>query len=213
MVINKSKKKNIISENSNENAIVRDSFDTIEKKNFDDGDSFSKNNIIKKKKFIDCVVEIRRVTKVTKGGKRFRFKAYVISGDGSGMVGAGKGVGKDISVAVAKATLRARKFLFSIAKQGSTIPYEVRGEHGASYVILQPAYKGTGLIAGGSMRHVFKAAGIDDIVAKSIGTSKSATNLVKATLNALAKARSIDYIAQLRGKTKKQIITGSHHES
>lgn len=186
---------------------------TLGNKNLEELDSFSKQSILKKKKFIDCVVEIKRVTKVTKGGKRFRFKAYVISGDGEGKVGAGKGVGKDISVAVAKATLRARKFLFSIAKQGNTIPYEVYGKHGASHVILQPAYKGTGLIAGGSMRFVLKAAGINDIVAKSVGTSKSGTNLVKATLNALAKGRDINYIAELRGKTKKQVIMGCHNES
>jgi small subunit ribosomal protein S5 len=167
----------------------------------------------KKKEFIDCVVEIKRVTKVTKGGKTFKFSAFVVSGDGNGKIGMGKGVGKDISVAVAKATIRARKFLFSIAKKDTTIPFKVFGKHGASNVMLEPAYKGSGLIAGGSMRFVLKAAGIEDIVAKSIGTSRSGANLVKATLNALSHCRTVADIAALRGKTKKQIILGSHHEA
>lgn len=167
----------------------------------------------KKKEFIDCVVEIKRVTKVTKGGKSFRFKAFVVSGDGQGKIGVGKGVGKDISVAVAKATIRARKFLFPIYKKDSTIPFIVYGKHGSSYVMLEPAYKGSGLIAGGSMRFVLKAAGIEDVVAKSLGTSRSGANLVKATLNALSHCRTIDHIAALRGKSKKQIILGSHNEA
>jgi small subunit ribosomal protein S5 len=173
----------------------------------------SEGNEAKKKEFVDCVVEIKRVTKVTKGGKTFKFSAFVVSGDGNGRIGMGKGVGKDISVAVAKATIRARKFLFSVAKKDTTIPFKVYGKHGASNVMLEPAYKGSGLIAGGSMRFVLKAAGIEDIVAKSIGTSRSGANLVKATLNALSHCRSIEDIATLRGKTKKQIILGCHHES
>lgn len=173
----------------------------------------TENNDFKKKEFIDCVVEIKRVTKVTKGGKTFKFSAFVVSGDGNGKIGMGKGVGKDISVAVAKATLRARKFLFVVAKKDTTIPFKVYGKHGASNVMLEPAYKGSGLIAGGSMRFVLKAAGIEDIVAKSIGTSRSGANLVKATLNALSHCRSIEDIAVLRGRTKKQIILGCHHES
>lgn len=167
----------------------------------------------KKKEFVDCVVEIKRVTKVTKGGKTFRFKAFVVSGDGSGNIGTGKGAGRDISVAIAKATMRARKYLFPVFKKDTTIPYVVYGVHGASRVMLSPAYKGSGLIAGGSMRLVLKAIGVEDIVAKSIGTSRSGVNLVKATLNALAKCRPIDAIIQLRNKTKKQIILGSNYEA
>jgi small subunit ribosomal protein S5 len=153
------------------------------------------------------------VTKVTKGGKTFRFKSYVVSGDGNGKIGVGKGAGKDISIAIAKATTRARKYLFPVFKKDTTIPYAVYGKHGASQVMLSPAYKGSGLIAGGSMRLVLKAVGIEDIVAKSIGTSRSGVNLVKATLNALAKCRQIDHIMHLRNKTKKQIILGSHYEA
>ena len=172
----------------------------------------ARNNNIKKE-FVDCVVEVKRVTKVTKGGKRFQFSAFVVSGNGNGKLGIGKGVGRDVSAAVAKATVRARKFLFQIAVKENTIPYKVFGKHGSSAVMLQPAYKGTGLIAGGSMRFVLKAAGIEDIVAKSVGPSRSGMNLVKATLNALARCRSIEEIAELRGKTKKEIIIGSHNNA
>lgn len=169
----------------------------------------SNNNNVRKE-FIDFVVEVKRVTKVTKGGKRFQFSAYVVSGNGNGMIGHGKGKGRDVSVAVAKATTRARKKLFDVYKKDNTIPFEVRGKHGASSVYLHPAYKGTGLIAGSSIRFVLKALGINDIVAKSVGPSRSSVNLVKATLNALSKCRRIEDIAILRGKTKKEIIGGSH---
>ncbi len=183
----------------------------MSKKNNDQEKQFQENK--NKSGFSDYVVQVKRVTKVTKGGKRFQFSAFVVSGDGNNKIGIGKGCGRDISLAVAKATARARKFLFSIAKKDGSIPFQVFGKHGASKVMLQPAYKGTGLIAGGSMRFVLKAAGINDIVAKSIGSSRSGANLVKATLNALACCRTIDEIAELRGKTKKQIILGSHHEA
>jgi len=163
-----------------------------------------------KKEFIDFLVEVKRVTKVTKGGKRFQFSAFVVSGNGAGKIGIGKGKGKDVSVAVSKATIRARKSLFDVSIKEETITYNVKGTHGSSIVYLHPAYKGTGLIAGGAVRFVLKAAGISDIVSKSIGPSRSGVNLVKATLNALAKCRKLDYIATLRGKTKKEIIRGSH---
>jgi small subunit ribosomal protein S5 len=163
-----------------------------------------------KKEFVDFVVEVKRVTKVTKGGKRFQFSAFVVSGNVNGKVGIGKGKGRDVSAAVAKATARARKYLFEVSKKDASIPFEVRGKHGSSCVYLHPAHKGTGLIAGGAIRFVLKAAGINDIVAKSIGQSRSGTNLVKATLNALAQCRCIDELAKLRGISKKEIIKGCH---
>lgn len=163
-----------------------------------------------RKEFVDFVVSVKRVTKVTKGGKRFQFAAFVVSGDANGKVGVGKGKGKDVSSAVAKATFRARKRLFVVGMKEKSIPYAVRGSHGASYVILKPAYKGTGLIAGGAVRFVLKAAGLEDMITKSIGPSRSGVNLVKAALNGLARCRTLDHIAKLRGKTRKQIIQGSH---
>lgn len=163
-----------------------------------------------RREFFDFVVSVKRVTKVTKGGKRFQFSAFVVSGNGNGSLGCGKGKGRDVSAAVAKATARARKRMFEISLRNKTLPYQVKGSHGASYVLLQPASVGTGLIAGGAIRLVAKAAGINDLLAKSIGPSRSGINLVKAALNALSKCRSIKHIAKLRGKTIKQIIAGSH---
>lgn len=211
--IKKNNSETVMTENS-ENINLQEISQKQEKKHSDF--QHKKQNVqqeYKKREFIDCIVEIKRVTKVTKGGKTFRFKAYVVSGDGNGKLGVGKGAGRDISIAIAKATTRARKYLFPVFKKDATIPYAVYGKHGASQVMLSPAYKGSGLIAGGSMRLVLKAIGVEDIVAKSIGTSRSGVNLVKATLNALAKCRSIEMIAQLRNKTKKQIILGSHYEA
>jgi small subunit ribosomal protein S5 len=174
-----------------------------------DNRNASKENA--RKEYSDYVVSVKRVTKVTKGGKRFQFSAFVVSGNGSGKIGIGSGKGKDVSVAVAKATVRARKSIFEISLRDKTIPFVTKGTHGASYVLLQPAYPGSGLIAGGAVRFVLRAAGIDDIIAKSIGPSRSGINLVKATLNALSKCRSINHIAKLRGKSVGEILKGSHN--
>ena len=160
--------------------------------------------------FVDSVVSVKRVTKVTKGGKRFSFTAFVVSGDQKGKVGLGFGRSRDVSSAIAKATLRARKDMFEVAVRGSTIPFDVQGRHGACSVVVRPAYKGTGLIAGGAARAVMEALGIKDILVKAIGPSSSGQNLVKATLNGLAKCRSAARIAHLRGKTIEQITKGSH---
>lgn len=160
--------------------------------------------------FLDSVVSVRRVTKVTKGGKRFSFSAFVVSGDGQGRVGFGLGKSRDVSSAIAKATLLARKSLFEVPLRGTTLPYEVKGTHGASMVILCPASKGTGVIAGGAVRAVLKSLGASDVLAKSVGSAGSAQNVVKATLNALAQCRSLKRVAQLRGKKLEEVIKGSH---
>ncbi len=163
----------------------------------------------KEKEFSDFVISVRRVTKVTKGGKRFSFSAFVISGDGKGNVGIGLGKSREVSSAIAKATMRARKSLISVPLRGTTIPYNVVGTHGASRVILRSAYTGTGVIAGGSVRLIMEALGVKDVLAKSVGASNQ-MNTLKATLNALAKLRSLKTMAQLRGKTFEEIIKGSH---
>lgn len=160
--------------------------------------------------FIDTVVSVKRVTKVTKGGKQFSFSAFVVSGDGQGKIGIGLGKSRDVSSAIAKATVKARKSMFAVAIRGTTIPYGVAGKHCACKVIMRPASKGTGLIAGGAMRAVMRALGIQDILAKSIGQSGCGQNLVKATLNALAKCRSVKRLAQLRSKSIEEIVKGSH---
>lgn len=163
----------------------------------------------KEKDFVDIVVSVRRVTKVTKGGKRFSFSAFVISGDQKGKVGFAMGKSKEPSSAIAKATIKARKSMISVALRDTTIPYNVQGHHGSSKVIIRSAYKGTGVIAGGPVRGLMEALGIKDVLAKSLGSSNQ-INVVKATLNAFAKLRTVQDIAQIRGKTINQIIKGSH---
>jgi small subunit ribosomal protein S5 len=157
---------------------------------------------------LDTVVSVRRVTKVTKGGKRFSFSAVVVSGDRNGKIGIAIGKSREVSAAIAKATARARKHMFAIALRGSTIPYPVIGRHGACTVILRSAYKGTGVIAGGPVRSVMEALGVKDVLAKSLGSSNQ-QNVVKATLNALAKLRSAEHIARLRGKTVEEVVRGT----
>lgn len=157
--------------------------------------------------FVDVVISVKRVTKVTKGGKRFSFSAVVISGDQKGKIGIGIGKSKEVSSAIAKATTRARKTMIEISLRGTTIPYDVQGKHGASSVIIKPAYKGTGVIAGGAMRSIMEALGVKDVLAKCIG-ARTGQNVAKATLNALSKCRSASAIATLRGKTIEEVVKG-----
>jgi small subunit ribosomal protein S5 len=164
----------------------------------------------KEQGFVDSVVKVKRVTKVTKGGKRFSFTAFVVSGDQQGKVGVGFGSSRDVASAIAKATVKARNSMFEVALRGTTVPFNVKGQHGASKVVILSAYKGTGLIAGGAARAVMEALGVKDVLVKSIGPSDCGQNLVKATLNALAQCRSAKRIAQLRGKTIEQITKGCH---
>lgn len=156
--------------------------------------------------FVDTVVSVRRVTKVTKGGKRFAFSVLVVSGNGNGEVGIALGKSRDVSSAIAKATARARKTMVKVSLRETTLPYDVMGHHGASKVVLRSAYKGTGLIAGGAVRAVMNALGVKDVLAKTIGPSRSPQNVVKATLNALAKCRSAEHLAYLRGKSVKELV-------
>lgn len=161
----------------------------------------------KEKEFIDHVINVRRVTKVTKGGKRFSFSACVVSGDGQGKIGIALGKSREVSSAIAKATNRARKKMVSIPLRGTTIPYEVHGKHGAGKVVVRPASEGTGLIAGGAVRAVLDALGAKDVLTKSLG-STNGQNVAKATLNALAKLRSLSQLAAMRGKKITEVIKG-----
>jgi small subunit ribosomal protein S5 len=158
------------------------------------------------KEFVDNVVSVNRVTKVTKGGKTFSFSAFVVTGDQKGRVGIGLGKSREVSAAIAKATLRARKNMITVPLRDATIPYNVRGKHGATRVHINSASRGTGVIAGGAVRAVMDALGVKDVLAKSIGSSSCGQNVVKATLNALAQCRSASHIAKLRGKTVTQIV-------
>ncbi|MCX5923639.1 MAG: 30S ribosomal protein S5 [Candidatus Dependentiae bacterium] len=164
----------------------------------------SKKQIQEETSSFDKAVSVRRVTKVTKGGKRFAFSAFVVSGDQNGNVGIALGKGKDVSAAIAKATVRAHKQRITIPMRNTTVPYNVEGYHGACKVVIRSASKGTGIIAGGAVRAVMEALGIKDILTKAIGSSNN-INVVKATLNALSKLRSVKHIARLRGKTIQEI--------
>src|SRR3990172_11135388 len=160
---------------------------------------------IKEHSIIDSVVHVRRVTKVTKGGKRFSFSALVVSGDQEGKIGIAQGKSREVSLAIAKATNKARKHMIMIPLRGSTIPYPVIGRHGASTVVIRSASKGTGVIAGGAVRAVMETLGVKDILTKSIG-SGNRQNVVKATLNALAKLRSASQLAKLRNTSIKDMV-------
>jgi small subunit ribosomal protein S5 len=162
----------------------------------------------KEKDYIDHVVSIRRVTKVTKGGKRFAFSAFVVTGDGKGKVGFALGKSREVSLAIAKATSRARKSMIEIPLRGATVPYAVTGHHGACKVIVRPAAKGTGNIAGGAVRAIMSSAGVGDVLTKVFGSSNG-QNVAKATMHALAQLRSSLHLAKIRGTTIEQIVKGA----
>jgi small subunit ribosomal protein S5 len=151
------------------------------------------------------VVQINRVAKVVKGGRRFSFSAVVVVGDRNGVVGAGLGKSNEVPEAIRKGVEDAKKHLIRVPLVAATIPHEVRHDYGASHVMLKPASAGTGVIAGGSVRSVVEAAGIRDLLSKSMG-SNNPVNVVRATIEALGSLRSADAIAANRGKTAEQLL-------
>ena len=152
------------------------------------------------------VININRVAKVVKGGRRFGFAALVVVGDGRGRVGFGHGKAREVPEAIRKATDAAKRALIKVPlKDGRTLHHETRGHHGAGKVLLRPAPAGTGIIAGGPMRAVFEVMGVTDIVAKSLG-STNPYNLVRATLDALKRTNTPAEIAAKRGKTVEEIF-------
>jgi small subunit ribosomal protein S5 len=155
---------------------------------------------------IDRLVNINRVAKVVKGGRRFGFSALVIVGDGKGRVGYGSGKAREVPEAVRKATEQAKRGLIRVPlRQGRTLHHDVEGRFGAGHVVLRAAPAGTGIIAGGPMRAVFEALGVGDVVAKSIGTANP-HNMVKATFNALGRMMSPRAVAAKRGKKVGDIV-------
>jgi small subunit ribosomal protein S5 len=151
------------------------------------------------------VVEINRVAKVVKGGRRFSFTALVVIGDEVDRVGVGYGKAREVPLAISKAVDDAKKNIFEVPKKGTTITHEVLGRSDASRVLLRPASEGTGVIAGGGVRAVLELAGIRDILAKSLG-NPNPVNLLKATVNGLKQLRRPEEVARIRGKAVNEIL-------
>ena len=160
---------------------------------------------VQEPEFEERVVTINRVTKVVKGGRRFRFAALVVIGDKKGTVGFGTGKANEVPDAIKKAVENAKKNLITVSTVNTTIPHEVTGVYGAGRVFLAPASQGTGVIAGGPVRAVVELAGISDILSKSLG-SATPINVVRATVEGLKSLETVEQVAQRRGKTVEEIL-------
>ena len=158
----------------------------------------------REKEFEERVVVINRVTKVVKGGRRFRFAALVVIGDKKGRVGFGTGKANEVPDAIKKAIEDAKRNVIKVPTVGTTIPHAVTGVYGAGKVVLRPASEGTGVIAGGPVRAVLELAGIQDVLSKCLG-SRTPINVVRATITGLSELKTISSVAETRGKKYSEI--------
>jgi len=152
----------------------------------------------------ETVIFVNRVSKVVKGGRRFGFAAMIVVGDGQGIVGTGYGKAKDVSEAIRKGVTQAKKNLIKVKIKKGTIPYTILGRYGAASVFMKPASPGTGVIAGGPVRAILEAAGFQNILTKSLGSSNN-LNIAKATMSGLVNIKNAKDIARLRGKSLAEI--------
>ncbi len=170
------------------------------------------NSNVRREKAVDTeikdkMVHLNRVAKVTKGGRTFSFAAVVVVGDGNGGVGHGLGKAREVSEAIAKATAEAKKNMIRVPVLKGTIPHEQKGKYGGGRVLIRPAADGTGVIAGGAMRAVLEIAGVNNVLAKSMGSSNP-HNVVKATIDALSKLRSPLQVAKQRNISLDKVFNG-----
>ncbi len=165
------------------------------------------NDVQKSDGYQEKLVSVTRTAKVVKGGRVFGFAVLVVVGDGKGKVGFGRGKAREVPVAIQKAMDQAKKNMVYIPLAGSTIYHEITHNFGASKIFMKPASEGTGIIAGGAMRAVLEVLGVQNILAKSIG-STNPSNIVRATINALKSIGTPDYVAAKRGKTVEEVMAG-----
>ena len=165
------------------------------------------NDAVKTDGYQEKLVSVNRTAKVVKGGRVFGFAVLVVVGDGKGKIGFGRGKAREVPVAIQKAMDQARKNMIYVPLAGKTIHHEITCNYGASKVFMKPAREGTGIIAGGAMRSVLEVLGVQNILAKSIG-STNPSNIVRATVAALTKIGTPDYVAAKRGKTVDEVMAG-----
>jgi small subunit ribosomal protein S5 len=152
------------------------------------------------------IIQVRRVTKVVKGGKKLSFRAVVCVGNKKGQVGVGVGKSAEVIGAIQKGVVDAKKSLVTVPMVGSTIPHPITGRQGASHVLIKPAAKGTGIIAGGAVRAVLELAGIGDVLSKCLG-SRAPLNVARGTINGLSRLRNFEEVARLRGISLRQMLS------